>query len=222
VARRSPELYPGKTRRSFAAVNAVWLFLSSVPLSLWTLEMTSHGNGDLQTRMSRAGATLPDNAALAGKTLVLVDAPLEPLVFYDGYERAAAGAPRTSPTRLLATSSGRAIHVERVDAQSLRLSSERGLLSRNADMTLRSPGRDLPAGAVVDVPGMHVQVERVTADGIPASVLFRFDVPLEDPSLVWREWDTKTNRFAPFAPPAPGAAPVDLPATDLAKMFGAS
>lgn len=49
---------------------------------------------------------------------------------------------------------------------------------------------------------------RMTPDGRPFTVRFRFAVPLEDPSLRWLQW--KDNRFIPFTPPAVGQT-VTLP-----------
>jgi hypothetical protein len=213
VSRQADTLYPGKLRRSLATVNAIWIFTSSVPLTLYTLGLTARGNADLQASFARAAASLPHDPALAGKTLVVVDAAIEPILFYDAYERAARGEVRPARTRLLATSGGRALTVERLDERTLRLSAERGLLDRHSDMALRMRSQ---AGDVVDVPGMHVEVERVGEGGIPSTVRFRFDVPLEDAQLVWQHWDH--GHFVPFVPPAVGQQ-VILPAVDMTKAF---
>jgi hypothetical protein len=94
---------------------------------------------------------------------------------------------------------------------------EDGILgARASDMMMRSPARDLRAGARVEVPGMGVEVERVTSDGRPASVLFRFDRDLDDPSLVFMRWDKRG--FAAFTPPV-AAATATLPAVDLVELF---
>jgi hypothetical protein len=193
--------------------------MASVPLSFPLLALRSCGTRDAQRMFLRADASVPtDPAILGGRTLVLLDPPLEPLAFYMQYQRAARGAPRPARTRVLATSGGRALRVERIDDRTLRLSSEAGLLSRTADMMMRSPGRDLPAGAAVEVAGLRVEIERVTADGRPAAARFRFDRPLEDPQLLWMQWGVRERGYVPFTPPAIGAA-VTLPAVDLVDLF---
>jgi hypothetical protein len=49
---------------------------------------------------------------------------------------------------------------------------------------------------------MTVTITELTADGRPAEATFRFDVPLESPSLVWLCF--RGNRFERFTPPAVG------------------
>ena len=216
VARGAATLYPGKGQRAFAVFTTFWLFVTSVPLSVLTLKMGATDTSKSQARFDRVDASIPADASIAGKTLVLVNPPIEPLVFYMHYARAARDAIRPAHTRVLATSGGRALTVERVDEHTLRVASDAGLLARAADMMMRSPGHDLRAGATVDVAGMQVQVERVTADGRPAAALFRFERSLDDPGLVWMVWGQRG--FVAFTPPAPGAR-TELPAVDLVKLF---
>ena len=44
--------------------------------------------------------------------------------------------------------------------------------------------------------GTNTTITASTSDGRPAEALFRFDRPLEDPSLVWEEWVPR--RYAPW------------------------
>lgn len=60
----------------------------------------------------------------------------------------------------------------------------------------RRLGSLLPAGAVVSV----------DRKGQPVDLIFRFPVPLEDPSLRWITW--KGRGFVPFTPPAVGESVV--------------
>jgi hypothetical protein len=49
---------------------------------------------------------------------------------------------------------------------------------------------------------MTVQVTEMV-DNRPVEVVFRFDVPLEDPTLRWFAWEN--GAVVPFTPPAVGA-----------------
>jgi hypothetical protein len=55
---------------------------------------------------------------------------------------------------------------------------------------------------------------REKVDGLFKRVLFRFDVPLEDPSLRWVTWDAAKNGWADYHPPPIGGRAVVNPATN--------
>jgi len=68
------------------------------------------------------------------------------------------------------------------------------------------PGERIPLGDVT------AEVARVTADGRPERVAFRFSTPLEDSSLRWLQW--LDGVYVPFEPPPVGAS-VLLPAVTV-------
>jgi len=78
-----------------------------------------------------------------------------------------------------------------------------GHFLRDFDHLVRSSGRPLRKGDVVELAAATVEVTALTPDGRPAEATFRFRVPLEDPSLRWFQF-TKKGCVA-FAPPAVGA-----------------
>jgi len=51
---------------------------------------------------------------------------------------------------------------------------------------------------------MRVEVARLTEDGRPLEAWVRFDVPLEDGSLFWLQWDWRQRAYAPFVLPGIG------------------
>ena len=59
---------------------------------------------------------------------------------------------------------------------------------------------------------MSIVIDAITSDGRPREVVFRFDRPLEDPSLRWLHWDD--GLYAPFTLPQPGET-VSLPASAI-------
>jgi hypothetical protein len=217
VGRDREALYAGRRVKRFLATGmAGWLFFASVPLSVPALTLRAVSQESVQKTFVRADESIPDDPSIEGKTLVLMNPPIEPLVFSMHHQRAARNAFRPAETRLLATSGGHALLVERVDDFTLRISNEEGILSRAADMFMRKEGHDLLPGSAVSVPGMRVEIESVTSDGRPASACFRFEHGLDDPALLWMDWDG--HGFRRFTPPAAGA-PVHLPAQNLVDFF---
>ncbi len=83
-------------------------------------------------------------------------------------------------------------------------------LASELEQALRGPAHRLDTGAVVQLEGMRVTVLAADAEG-PTRLGFEFEVPLEDPSLVFLRFEDKAlRRFTP--PPvgtrvALGAAP---------------
>ena len=53
-------------------------------------------------------------------------------------------------------------------------------------------------GQRVELTGMMAEVVELTDDGRPAEVVFRFDVPLEDRSLLWLCF--RAGHFEPWTP----------------------
>jgi hypothetical protein len=115
-------------------------------------------------------------------------------------------------TRVLSCG-GRPLRIERLDDHTLRIGTDRYLM-----ILRRNPGRELRVGDRVDVPGMHVIVERVSEHGVPTVARYRFDVPLDSSSLRWQQWGPQG--FTEFTPPPVGGS-VELGEIDLAKVFSA-
>ena len=60
----------------------------------------------------------------------------------------------------------------------------------------------MAVGDTVNLTRMTVEITALTSDGRPQEVLYRFSVPLEDPSLHWLQW--KEGGYVSFAPPPIG------------------
>jgi hypothetical protein len=170
---------------------------------------------DYQLPVDVACRTLPKGPDLQTKTLVLVDPPNDLFYVYLQAVRAVEGEPRPARVRAL-SNVVTAADVTRVDAYTLRIAPDDGFLQHEPERMVRGDPRALSPGTVVHVAGMTVTVTRATADGRPAEALFRFDVPLEDPSLVWMCWTIEG--FAPWTPPAVGER-VRTPPHDYAQFF---
>jgi hypothetical protein len=157
------------------------------------------------------------------KTVVLVNPPNESFGAYAPAVRAVRGEPCPERIRMLASVSTE-ITITRDDARSLRVRPSHGFLEHEAERILRASDRPLVAGSVVHLAGMTATVTESTPDGRPAEAVFRFDVPLEDPSLVWLAWTreghgaTLTRGYTPWALPAVGQS-VTLPAYDFDQFM---
>jgi hypothetical protein len=94
--------------------------------------------------------------------------------------------------------------VTRTGPTSLALELPRGghFLTTEAEQTLRSPEHMLVQGAQVKLEGMRVKVLAADAQG-PTRLGFEFDVPLEDPSLVFLHW--REGGLRRLTPPPEGA-----------------
>jgi hypothetical protein len=69
-------------------------------------------------------------------------------------------------------------------------------------LLMRDNNHPFAVGEKVKLTGMSVEVTKLTKEGWPLEVAYRFDVPLEDPSLLWL--DFKDDAYVPFTPPAVG------------------
>src|SRR6202035_5124287 len=92
--------------------------------------------------------------------------------------------------------------LERRDADSLVVTLREGFVDDPFSQVARGASVPFHAGDVSRVAGMTAEVEQVTADDRPRRLRFRFDRPLDDPSLVWIIWDGQG--FVPFAVPPVG------------------
>jgi hypothetical protein len=135
------------------------------------------------------------------QTLVIVNAPSVAHAGYLIFRRALSGQPVPRYTRVLAPAIP-SVTVRRLDAWTLAIRPARGYLDFPLDRVFRSERRALVIGEHVKLSGMTVEITDLTPDGRPAEAEFRFDEPLESPSLRWLCF--RGNRFEPFMPPPVG------------------
>jgi len=70
------------------------------------------------------------------------------------------------------------------------------------DSLFRDPEAAFQVGEVIALKGMTIEITETNARGLATEALFRFDVPLEDNSLMWVKWDKW--EFHPSQPPKIG------------------
>lgn len=187
-----------------------------LPLRTWSMEPMERG-------VRRLERTLPPMDALFGHTYVVVSMPsFLPLSYaltlrLEALARAPGGwGDRPLPrVRLLGTALG-PVDVERPDERTLRLRAEGGLLDDLFGHLLRGADHPLRPGEELHLTGLSILVEDATADGRPRLARFRFDVPLEDGSLLWQTWTPRG--MATFTPPPVGGR-VSLPPVDQGALL---
>jgi len=160
--------------------------------------------------MEDAIHAVPLRDAVEQRDVIFVNAPIAHGAYLLTL-RAMEGRPVPRHTRVLAPS-GAAVRLSRPDAHTLVVRPRGGYLSQIPDRIVRSRAHPMSLGQTVDLTGLTIRVTCLTKDGRPAEVAFRFDVPLDDPSLLWLHW--ADGRFEPFTPPEVGQT-ADLPAPNF-------
>jgi hypothetical protein len=152
----------------------------------------------VSSRMMHALASVPSDPQIASQDLVLINPPDHiSLVTAIWAVRRLDNLPM--PRHLRALSSGGTLEVTRVGPRSLRVRFIGGFFPTAFSRFLRSPNDRFSAGQRVELPGLSVTVESLDKHGDPAEVLYKFAVPLEDPSLRWMRWHNGV--YAPWTPP---------------------
>ncbi len=182
-------------RRMVAALLVLHLPLAILltPVRVWGVTRTLG-------LFSDAEKSVPDDEAIAHQDVVFVNG-YEFMAYYTVLLRTnGQGHPPARTDWLGHVLSD--LRVERTAADALTVRAEGGFLRNRAEALVRSRSRPFRAGQVIERPFMTVVVDRVTEDGRPAVVTFRFDVPLDDPSLRWLVW--VDGELRPFEPPEVG------------------
>jgi hypothetical protein len=92
--------------------------------------------------------------------------------------------------------------IRRSDEYTLEIAPRAGYMTFFLDRLFRNEDYPMHVGQRVVLSRLTVEVLSMTDDGRPETVAFRFDKPLEDPSLRWIRW--QQGRFRPYVPPSVG------------------
>jgi hypothetical protein len=181
------------------AVLMVLAHLVFAPLALAVRSAIPIGPPSLLDKLQ---VDVPMGPEVERQTVVIVTAPIPFAAVYLPLRRALDDLPVPAFTRILAPAYPAPVVVRRPDPRTLSIRPGDGYLASAADRLARGLHRPMEIGERVELTGMTATVTALTKDGRPAVVSFRFDVPLEDPSLRWLYWDG--DDFAQFAPPEVG------------------
>jgi hypothetical protein len=184
-------------------VKAVAWFLVAVhaviaPIALPLRAANPLGPGWVEKRLYVSTALGSD---LRDRTVVIVNAPSPVNASYLILRRELGGQSVPRHTRVLAPAIP-SVTIRRLDERTLEIRPRGGYLRWVLDQVFRSERRRFALGEKVRLTGMTVTISSLAADGRPAEATFRFDVPLESPSLLWLCF--RGAGFEPFTPPAVG------------------
>jgi hypothetical protein len=163
-----------------------------------------------------ASSLLDRIPSLEHRTVVIVNAPVDLLASYVQLERAARGAKMAEHLYWL-TSAGSSISVRRSDDETLLLERADGFFSAPLERHYRRDPGALAVGSNVRLAEMTAEVQRVTADGRPQTVSFRFASALESSRYVFLIW--KDDRYQPLELRELKGRPLRLPAEDLPAIL---
>jgi hypothetical protein len=196
VAGASALAQASRPARSFClALLSMHFFLSPLLFPIAAL-----GPSIWRSQMARVVATFPSNAAVARRTVVMLNAPNDLVAIFVPITSVASGGVAPAHTYLLHAGL-EDLRLARTGPRSLELTAPKGWMPGPLDRTLR----DVPfeAGDHVVLEGMGASVRAVTDDGRAQAVRFEFPVDLEDRSLAFLAWGR--HGLEPFALPRVGA-----------------
>jgi hypothetical protein len=202
-----------RTRLSLAA--GALLVLLHVVLSPPALALRARSMVSVERLVRRTDDSLPKQASVRDKTIVVVNSPGDPFFGYLLISRSSRGEARPKHLRWLSTGLT-AVQLTRLDERTLRVAPEGGFLQFTVDQMLRDEAHGFRVGERVNLTGVSFVVEAIAPNGKPTEVGAEFDRPLEDPSLLWYRWSGLG--LVPYAPPRPGQS-VTLPAIDMLGLL---
>jgi len=204
-----------RTARWYEKAAAVFLILTHLVIAPLMKPFMAAGMKKFGAPLEAAAASLP--ADLAGQDVIVVSAPdyLTYVSFLPSMQHA-KGKPM--PRRMVGLLAGQVgAEISRPNPRMLRVRVQGGLFEGYLGRLFRDV--PLTTGYVVELPRMRVEVVSVDRKGQPVDLLFRFPVPLEDPSLRWITW--KGKGFVPFIPPAVGeSVVVPVPPSAIGLSMG--
>ncbi len=171
--------------------------------------------GDFDRLLRASDLTLPADASVRDKTVVLVNPAFDPLAAYLPTYREATG--RARPERQLWLASGISdVRLKTLDAHRVELLPVNGFLASASELMLRRPRSGLATGQRVTLPGAEVSIAEQTADGRPLRVIVEFELPLNDPHLLFMRWEG--SGYVRFRLPAPGQT-LTLQHADIERLL---
>jgi hypothetical protein len=190
---------PPTSRTARMVVGTLVVFnLALAPLLLPVKSLTMLG---MHQMIAPTEESVPRDATVRERTLVVVALPSEGPLYYTWARREAEGTSKPGTVRILATSLS-AVSVTRVDERTLRVSPEDGYFASDVHQLLRDPSRDFAQGDTVGLSNMTATVTESTDDGRPVTVEFAFSAPLESPEWLWMRGEGLG--LAAWTPPAVG------------------
>ncbi|NVB81768.1 MAG: hypothetical protein HOV81_25460, partial [Kofleriaceae bacterium] len=167
----------GRARRVAIGGVAIGMVLVHLVLAPPLLVLRSRSMVAVGRVLDRADAGIPHGADIAEKTVIITSTPSDALAAYVPIMRQSRREIRPAHLYWLATSTT-AVTIERLDARTLRVTPNDGLLRYEIDQMMRSPAfQPFAVGDRVDLTGLSLEIESITGDGRPRTVLAHFTAP---------------------------------------------
>ncbi|MFO0592611.1 MAG: hypothetical protein U0441_34020 [Polyangiaceae bacterium] len=166
----------------------------------------------LHDPIERGDRSLPPPAALAGKTLVIVNGPDQLIPLYSALSRMRRGEEMPDRIRQLTIATQGKVMLARTGERTVQITQTRGFFHDVFSLVFRMEDEPIALGQQFRVAGMTVTAKAFTSDRRRIGTMeFELDAPLEDPGYVWVIW--RGAKFEAFTLPAVGEE-VEIPAVD--------
>lgn len=133
---------------------------------------------------------IPD---LSGKTVIIIN-PSLPMASA-GFMPVMATDGKPVPQHLWALAPGKyPVTIDRPDANSLRITPEKGFLLGNDAWYVHSHRKGFHVGDIFTLSGLTITVEALNDEGAPSRALFQFEKPLEATDFVWLRYRTDNEK----------------------------
>jgi hypothetical protein len=183
---------------------AAYFIVLNLILAPFAMPINAYAIKPFGEQVDKAIATVPSDKLIEDQDLVLVNPP-DYLLFASNIGTLKILEGKSFPKRIRALGVG-SIPMEliRVDERTLNVRISGGLFADPLGRLFRAKDDPMKVGEEVQLTGMNVHVTKLTENGDPQEVVFRFSVPLEDSSLRWLKW--KEGIYVPFTPPEKGCS----------------
>jgi hypothetical protein len=203
----------GRVRRFLVGALVLVMVFVHLVLAPPFLVLRSRSMVTVARVLDRADASVPTDP---NRTVIIATTPSDALAGYIPFSRQSRHQARP-PHLYWLTTATTAVTFERLDERTLRVTPSDGFLRHEVDQMTRSvQQRPFVVGERISLTGLEIEIEHVTPDGRPSSVLAHFATSADDPSLTWLRWEGKA--YVPYDPPAVGARET-LPAVDFSKLL---
>lgn len=174
----------------------------------------------LHDPIERGDLSLPPPAALAGKTLVIVNGPDQLIPLYSVLSRMRRGEEMPDRIRQLTIATRGKAMLRRTGERTVEITQTAGFFHEPFSLVFRMEDQPIALGQRFVTAGMTVTAKAFTKDRNRIGTMeFELDAPLEDPRYVWVIW--RGAKFEPTAPPAVGEE-VEIPVIDYTQALSGS
>jgi hypothetical protein len=189
----------GRLARAATGVFLPATLLFHLALPAATAPLSARVMKEIGALSDSATDSLPAGDGLAGKTVVVMNAPDFFLGSYLAVWRASRGM--TLPARLEVLTNGlEPVTFTRVGDRALEAEVARGHFNAWTHPLVRPVDEPMPPGTRIRRPGCTYEILDTAASGQPRTVRVTFDRDLDDPALLFLRWDRRGYAEAAIPP----------------------